>query len=77
MAKGKKEVRYYTCERCGHSWIPRTEDPRTCPNPPCNSPYWQSKRHVPKGKASEPTDITLSEQADETGGPTNDAERTK
>ena len=64
MAKGKKQVRFYTCERCGHTWIPRTEDPRTCPNPPCNSPYWKTKRRTPKGEAeSDP-----SEQADETGG---------
>ena len=49
MAKGKKLVRSYTCERCGHTWIPRTADPRTCPNPACNSPYWQTARRVPKG----------------------------
>jgi len=49
----KKEVRKkmeeqvilkrYTCERCGHSWLPRSEDkPRVCPG--CTTPYWDVAR---------------------------------
>jgi len=46
------------CKRCGHSWIPRTEDVRRCPH--CKSYYWDRKRKMknerstakllPKGK---------------------------
>lgn len=33
----------YKCNRCGHSWIPRTENPpQTCPK--CKSPYWDKER---------------------------------
>lgn len=33
----------YTCERCNHSWIPRSEEyPRTCPK--CRSPYWDKPK---------------------------------
>lgn len=29
----------YRCERCGHEWLPRNEEPpRVCPK--CKSPYW-------------------------------------
>lgn len=32
-----------SCNRCGHSWIPRkTELPGTCPH--CKSPYWNKER---------------------------------
>jgi len=37
----KKEIKVYECkcERCGHSWITRSEDvPVVCPK--CKSPYW-------------------------------------
>jgi len=37
----KKEIKVYECkcERCGHSWITRTEEiPVVCPK--CKSPYW-------------------------------------
>ena len=42
---GEKEIKLYeyTCERCGHKWIPRTkEKPRVCPK--CKSPYWDRKK---------------------------------
>jgi len=32
----------YTCQRCGHTWTPRTEKPEHCPK--CNSPYWNKPR---------------------------------
>jgi len=36
-------LKRYTCERCGHKWLPRREEkPRVCPN--CNSPYWDRPR---------------------------------
>lgn len=31
----------YKCLRCGHEWIPRSDEyPRVCPNPKCHSVYW-------------------------------------
>ncbi len=33
----------YTCNRCGHTWVPReNEEPKVCPN--CKSPYWNKER---------------------------------
>ena len=31
----------YTCKRCGHKWIPRSDEkPTWCPNNHCHSPKW-------------------------------------
>jgi len=30
------------CERCGHEWIPRTEEVIVCPK--CKSPYWNKEK---------------------------------
>ncbi len=39
MAKKEKKVYECKCERCGHSWITRSEElPIVCPK--CKSPYW-------------------------------------
>ena len=39
-----------TCERCGHSWLPRSEEkPTICPK--CKSPYWDKER---KDKSKNP-----------------------
>ncbi|BDQ30295.1 hypothetical protein [Nitrosopumilus zosterae] len=35
----------YSCDRCGHQWVPRTkinELPIICPK--CKSPYWNKPR---------------------------------
>ena len=37
------------CLRCGWKWWPRpkngkVEEPKTCPNPECRSPYWDRPR---------------------------------
>lgn len=32
------------CKRCGHSWLPRTDNPQKCPK--CGSYRW----NVPKGE---------------------------
>ena len=37
----------YKCERCGHTWLPRSkigENPTICPK--CKSPYWNKPRKV-------------------------------
>jgi len=30
------------CKRCGHKWIPKKEDVRTCPK--CKSAWWDTKK---------------------------------
>ncbi|MEE9364809.1 MAG: hypothetical protein V3U92_19585 [Cellulophaga sp.] len=37
-----KELSKLICKRCGHSWIPRVENPKWCPY--CKSPYWNKER---------------------------------
>jgi len=39
------------CQRCGHTWRPRTEDVRQCPNPKCHTLFWDK----PKGNKNEKT----------------------
>lgn len=31
-----------TCKRCGHKWLPRVIEIKTCPK--CRSPYWNKER---------------------------------
>ena len=41
MARVPITMMGYRCERCGHEWIPRSnqgEEPRVCPK--CRSPWW-------------------------------------
>jgi hypothetical protein len=59
MAKVKKTVWFFQCERCGYEWLPREEgvEPAVCPNPKCKSPYWNRPRRadvkaVAKAKAT-------------------------
>lgn len=34
----------YTCEKCHHSWLPRSEErPRVCPK--CKSAWWDIKEN--------------------------------
>jgi len=44
MARVKKTVYFWKCERCGYEWLSRTEgaEPSGCPN--CKSPYWNKPR---------------------------------
>jgi len=36
-------LKRYTCKRCNHNWLPRSEEkPMVCPK--CNSPYWDKER---------------------------------
>jgi hypothetical protein len=45
MAKVKLQVWGYRCERCGHEWVPRgDEPPRICPS--CKSPYFDRMRRT-------------------------------
>lgn len=34
------------CLRCGHKWVPRKDDVRTCPNPKCRSVHWDRPRQI-------------------------------
>jgi len=38
----------YFCERCGYQWLPRKENPQTCPS--CRNPYWNIPRPAVKKK---------------------------
>lgn len=47
--KGVEKIRsvlpVLRCLRCGHVWHPRrNQKPKNCPNPKCNSPYWDRER---------------------------------
>ena len=34
----------HNCKRCGHTWIPRSDNlPTICPS--CKSPYWNKERN--------------------------------
>jgi DNA-directed RNA polymerase subunit RPC12/RpoP len=40
---GELLVKAFKCERCGHVWVPQSEErPRVCPK--CKSPYWDKPR---------------------------------
>ena len=54
------EVMRYECRRCGHSWIPRKEIVKFCPN--CNSPYWNKPRSL-KGDGRKITTIKITVRA--------------
>ena len=43
----------YTCGKCGHSWVPRVEDPDLCPK--CKSRHWKkaATREVQEVKKDE------------------------
>ncbi len=45
-------IKKQKCKRCGHDWMPRTENkPVSCPG--CKSPYWDKekiKNHKPVNK---------------------------
>jgi rubrerythrin len=52
MAKFRKTVWAYRCERCGHDWVPRSElTPKICPS--CKSVYWDrpKRRRAPAAGA--------------------------
>ena len=42
------QVNSITCKRCGHTWIPRKSDVRTCPNPKCRSVYFDREKDIPE-----------------------------
>lgn len=40
----------YTCKRCSHTWIPRSDEkPKECPS--CKSYRWDVPKHEPKKEA--------------------------
>jgi predicted Zn-ribbon and HTH transcriptional regulator len=43
MAKIKKTVDAYSCDRCQHEWLKRgTDEPTVCPK--CKSAYWNKPK---------------------------------
>ena len=53
MAVAQKVVWAFTCERCGHEWIPKKAwaegDPLPTVCPKCKSPYWNRARREQAG----------------------------
>jgi len=49
---GEIVIRGYLCERCKHTWAPRTynakQKPFVCPS--CKSPYWNTPKKKVKKK---------------------------
>lgn len=52
------EIHKLQCKRCGHTWIPRKDDVRICPNPKCHSAYWD-KDMINKPRQNKDLDILL------------------
>lgn len=50
---GKVMLEGFQCERCKHTWIPRSKDetPTICPK--CKSPYWNKPRKTSTEQARE------------------------
>jgi uncharacterized OB-fold protein len=43
MMNDRREMIKLSCNRCMHSWFPRSEiGPEVCPR--CKSPYWNKER---------------------------------
>lgn len=54
VARIKKTVWFWKCERCEYEWQPRDPDadpPKRCPGPTCKSPYWNTARRAAKPTA--------------------------
>lgn len=34
----------HDCNRCDYQWTSKKQDPQTCANPKCRSPYWDKPR---------------------------------
>ena len=41
------------CKQCGHTWIPRKPEVKVCPNPKCQSRFWNSVKVGNKGKRTD------------------------
>lgn len=55
----KMKIKKVMCKRCGHEWVPRQSEIRTCPK--CKSPYWDRKRK--RKKLSEETKKKIGEKS--------------
>ena len=38
------KVNVHRCNRCKHEWAGKIENPKTCANPKCRTPYWNKPR---------------------------------
>ncbi len=43
----KVRIRWLECRRCGHKWVPKVEDVRSCPK--CKSPFWDRAKEIKAG----------------------------
>ena len=47
--KVKVTIQKLKCLRCGHEWVPRTDDVRQCPR--CKSAFWNVPKKTPQNRA--------------------------
>lgn len=47
--KTRLELPELRCAKCGHAWVPRTEQPKACPR--CKARRWRSERAAGAGLA--------------------------
>ena len=47
------ESNIHNCNRCYHQWLGKLENPKTCANPKCRTPYWNKPRIRTQNKIKE------------------------
>jgi predicted Zn-ribbon and HTH transcriptional regulator len=52
------KIQHYKCHRCEYQWVPRTGEPKSCPN--CKSRYWNQPRKREKKPKQEKVSIEIS-----------------
>lgn len=45
-----QKYNFHSCNRCEHKWVGKIEDPKTCANPKCRTPYWNKPRKRDQSK---------------------------
>jgi len=38
------KLNFHNCNRCEYEWLSKLENPQTCANPKCRTPYWNKSR---------------------------------
>lgn len=58
------EMLTYTCQKCGHEWIPRKLNPTVCPNCMCRKWNRYAETDFSKRRSDAPTTIYEEKQKD-------------
>lgn len=48
------KVQKMRCKQCGYEWIPRKKEVRKCPNPKCQSVWFDKPKREHAGKSDNP-----------------------